>query len=78
MIPDDILTALSTFLIGGFGILIAALSYVGARHLFRAVRDRRARLVEPETCGDDGGHPIARHRARIREFRRAADMDAGG
>ena len=69
MIPEDILAALSTFLLGAFGVLIAALAYVGLRYLGEAVARKRARLIwppgwrdkdrnEPESYGDQGGLPM--------------------
>lgn len=62
MIPADILTILNIlawFLCALMWVCLAVLVYELLRWTGRAAARKRARLVEPDNCGDQGGHPTA-------------------
>jgi hypothetical protein len=51
VILSDILTALLVI------ALVVAPTWLVVRYAGLAIRNRRARLVEPDNCGDQGGLP---------------------
>jgi hypothetical protein len=53
VILSDILTALLVI------ALVVAPTWLVVRYAGLAIRNRRARLVEPDNCGDQGGLPGA-------------------
>ena len=78
VIPADILTALLAI-----GLAVVP-TWLVLRWAVRAVARKRARLVKPETHGDDGGWPpnlpdlLKRHRPRPKAPETGSGLHVGG
>ena len=69
VIPADILTSIYVAILTAvlwvtMAVLAAALTWLALHWAGRAVARKRARLVEPDNCGDQGGHPTAAEQQR--------------